>query len=185
MPRKFFKRILPDPAKIKENRFLGFLGNRIHDSDIWHLNKHSVAGAFFIGIFCAFQPIPLQVVLAAFLAFVFKKNLALSVALVFITNPLTMPPIFYLSYRVGSLFLGESVIYEELAIDNLWNWLVSNFERIGKPLFLGSFICGVTFGYLSYVTILIFWRWQVKENWRQRKLRRQEKKAQKRASRDA
>ena len=87
MPRKLFKKLLPDPAKIKDNRYLAVLGSAIHRAEFWHLTKRSVSGAFFIGVFCAFLPIPLQSLLAAFLAIVFKRNLPLSVILVFITNP--------------------------------------------------------------------------------------------------
>ncbi len=179
MPRKIFKRFSPDPARIKENRLLGFLGQAAHDSDLWHLNKHSVAGAFFIGVFCAFQPIPLQTVLAAVLAVVLKRNLALSVALVFISNPLTMAPIFYLNYQVGGLLFSEPLIYDTLAIDDLGSWLLANFDNIGLPLIVGSLICGLAAGYFSYLAIHIFWRWQVNENWRQRKLRRKLRKERK------
>ena len=172
MPRKFFKRFLPDPAKIKHNRWIALLGKRIHDPELWHLTKYSVAGAFFIGVFCAFLPIPLQSLLAAFLATIFKRNVALSVALVFITNPITMPPIFYFNYWVGNLVLNAPVIYEQLVVHDIWSRLLANFDTIGKPLLLGSVVCGLVFGYLSYLAIHLFWFWRVTTRWRERKERR-------------
>ncbi|MCF7982149.1 MAG: DUF2062 domain-containing protein [Pseudomonadales bacterium] len=177
MPRKVFKRFLPDPAKIKENRWIALLGDKIHNSELWHLTKHSVAGAFFIGIFCAFLPIPFQSLLAAFLAILFKRNLALSAALVFITNPITMPPIFYFNYWVGNLFLNSPVIYEQLVVHDNWSRLLANFDTIGKPLILGSIICGLVFGYLSYLSIQFFWIWKVKNRWRERKKHRKNRNA--------
>lgn len=172
MPRKIFKRFLPDPAKIKGNRWIALLGASIHDPELWHLTKHSVAGAFFIGIFCAFLPIPLQTVLAALLAIIFKRNLALSVGLVFITNPLTMPPIFYFNYLVGTWILNDPTLYSQLHINDLWSWLVKNFDDIGKHLILGSVINGLIFGYLGYMIIHLFWIWHVTNRWRIRREQR-------------
>jgi len=172
MPRKLFKRFLPDPRRIKENRWIALIGTPIHDPELWHLTKRSVAGAFFIGIFCSFLPIPLQTVLAAFLAILFKRNLALSVVLVFISNPLTMPPIFYFNYLVGSWLLDSPARYAELQVDNLWHWLTGHFNGIGQPLILGSLINGLLFGALGYLMIQLFWRWHVSSRWRTRKVKR-------------
>jgi hypothetical protein len=181
MPRKYLRRILPSAAMVKENRYLKVLGSAINNPDCWYLNKHSVAGAFFIGLFCAFLPMPFQTVLAGFLAIFFKRNLPLSVGLVFITNPVTMPPIFYFNYLVGSFFFPETVAFDYTIIDNLWGYFLDNFNRIGRPLIVGSIICGLVAGMLGFIAIHIFWRWQVSSNWvkrqkersAQRKLNRQ------------
>ena len=172
MPRTIFKRLLPSAASIKNNRFIACLGSAIHDSEMWHLTKHSVAGAFFIGVFCAFLPIPFQTVLAAFLAIIFKRNLPLSVVLVFITNPLTFAPIFYMNYWVGSLFFENTMDYGQMPDSGFWNWLTANFDRIGKPLVIGSILCGGIAGLLSYFSIHLFWVLEVKRKWEQRKQRR-------------
>jgi hypothetical protein len=165
MPRKYLRRILPSAAMIKDNRYLKVLGSAINNPDCWYLNRHSVAGAFFIGLFCAFLPMPFQTVLAGFLAILFKRNLPLSVGLVFITNPVTMPPIFYFNYLVGSFFFPETVDFDYRVIDNVWVYLQDNFSRIGRPLIVGSIICGLGAGVLGFITIHIFWRWQVSSNW--------------------
>ncbi|MEZ5525660.1 MAG: DUF2062 domain-containing protein [Pseudomonadales bacterium] len=172
MPRTFFKKLLPDPAKIRENRYLAVLGTKMHNSDCWHLTRRSVAGAFFIGVFCAFLPIPLQTLLAAFLAIIFKRNLPLSVVLVFITNPITMTPIYYFNYWLGSILLNEPSFYQTLNIDDIWVWLAVNFNHIGKPLIVGSIVAGLIFGLLSFVAIHLFWQWSVRTRWKKRQLRR-------------
>ena len=95
MPKKIIKRMMPDHQTIKENKYLKIFGNLLHNANLWHLNRHSVAKAFAVGLFFAFIPVPFQMVLAAGLAIIVHANLPLSIALVWITNPLTMPFIFY------------------------------------------------------------------------------------------
>src|SRR3546814_2139222 len=99
MPRRLFKRYMPDPASIREHKSLRFLGSLLHDPNLWHLNRHSVARAMAVGLFAAFLPIPLQMLLAAALAITVRGNLPIAVSLVWLTNPLTIPAVFFCSYQ--------------------------------------------------------------------------------------
>ena len=92
MAKKIIQRFMPSDETIKNNKSLKFLGDRLHDPILWHLNRRSVAKAFAIGLFFAWVPLPTQMAMSAAVAFYFRAHLAISVALVWITNPLTMPP---------------------------------------------------------------------------------------------
>ena len=129
MPRKLIKKYLPDHQKIKQNKTINIFGDLLHDANLWHLNRRSARGAFAIGLFNAFVPVPFQMWLSALAAIVFKVNLPLSVALVWISNPLTMPPMFYGCYLVGEWILGETG--HDFAFEPSWDWLVHSRSTIG------------------------------------------------------
>ena len=92
--------------RIRKIKALGVLGDWVYASNLWHLNRYSASMAFFVGLFVAFMPIPGQVVVAAVLAVLLRCNLPLAVSLVFVTNPLTMAPVFYLAYEIGALIVA-------------------------------------------------------------------------------
>ena len=73
-------------------------------------------------------------VLAAGLAILVRVNLPISVALVWVTNPLTMPPMFYFAYYVGVHLLGMPPVDFELSFS--WEWLRSVMSTIGTPFLL-------------------------------------------------
>lgn len=156
MPRKFLKKWTPDPAKLKAHRHLHFFGDTLHASFLWQFNRGNVAKACAIGFFCMWIPVPFQTVLAAAGAVFFRANLPVSVALVFITNPLTMPPMFYFCYKLGTLLLGipAQKFNFELSID----WLANGMLLIWKPLFLGVSLVAVVSSVVAYYGTLLLWR---------------------------
>ncbi len=166
MPRKLFKKYLPDARGIKNNKYLRVFGSSLHHARLWHFNRQSIALAFAVGLFSAWVPIPFQMVLAAGLAIIFHANLPLSIALVWITNPITMAPMFYLAYKAGAILLGMGEIpFEmELTVD----WLFNGMVLIWKPFLVGCLAFAVVSGCLGYVGIHIAWRWLVFRRWKQR-----------------
>eukprot|EP00487_Bulimina_marginata_P007241 TRINITY_DN2794_c0_g1_i1.p1 TRINITY_DN2794_c0_g1~~TRINITY_DN2794_c0_g1_i1.p1 ORF type:complete len:100 (-),score=0.93 TRINITY_DN2794_c0_g1_i1:149-448(-) len=72
MPKNLIKKYLPDPDFIKEHKNLRIFGELLHNANLWHLNRRSAAGAFAVGIFMAFVPVPFQMLLAAGAAILLK-----------------------------------------------------------------------------------------------------------------
>jgi uncharacterized protein (DUF2062 family) len=166
MPKKIIKRLIPDHQTIKDNKYLKIFGNLLHNANLWHLNRHSVAKAFAVGLFFAFIPVPFQMVLAAGGAIMFHANLPLSIALVWLTNPLTMPVIFYSCYLVGTILLG--VTEQEFAFEASWQWVVESLSTIGPAFLVGCGFLAVTFAILGYVGIQSLWRYSVLKAWKNR-----------------
>ena len=67
-PRTILRRYLGDRESITKSRAAGWLGARLHDSEVWHLGRRSVAGGVSLGFFLAFIPLPIQMLVAAPLA---------------------------------------------------------------------------------------------------------------------
>lgn len=166
MPKKWFKRVLPTAADLRQKKGLGFLGRLLDDPNLLHLNRQSVSTAFFIGVFSSFLPLPLQMAIAAGLAFLFRCNLPISMALVWISNPITWGPIFLFAYEVGRFLLGSPPVH--VSFELTWD----NFAQMNKillPLWTGSILCGTFFGLCASVFMRWFWRWHVIRNWERRK----------------
>lgn len=172
MPKRYFKKYIPQPDKLKKNKILALLGSKIYEQDLWHLNRKSVAKAFLNGLFWAALPMPLQMLAAALFAIPLRANIPLSIALVWISNPITMPFLFYFNYLIGTLVVGSNHASEfQLSIE----WIWSKLEHIWLPLYIGSLITGIVSGALGYLAILILWRHKVNKRWNARKLRTKKK----------
>jgi len=170
MPKKTLKLLVPSHAKVREIKALQILGEWVYASNLWHINRYSASMAFFVGLFVAFMPIPGQMIVAALLAVLLSCNLPLSISLVWITNPVTMPAIFFLAYKIGAMIID--VPLKDIEFELSIYWLSHSLQAIWRPFLLGCVICGLFFGCLGYFIISLLWRWRVVYHWQQRKKRR-------------
>lgn len=166
MPRAFIKKYTPTAQTVKSNKNLQFLSQWLHDGNLWHMNRRSVAGAVACGLFWAMIPVPLQMITAAITAIFFRVNLPISVALVWLTNPITIPPIFYCAYLVGAAILNSPPLPHsfEWSVDFIMNSL----HIIWMPLFAGSLVLATTLSLLGYVGVRGLWRLSIVRRWQSR-----------------
>jgi len=166
MPKKFFKRFVPSAQDIKEKKAYRFLGKWLHHGALWHFNRRSVAGAFAIGLFFAWFPIPSQIVYASIVAVYCRVNLPIAAGLIWLTNPITIPPLFYFAYRMGCFLLGEDAAIQGFEMS--MEWLADSFGQIWLPLVVGSLSLGVISGIIGYFTVHLLWRLHTILRWRKR-----------------
>jgi uncharacterized protein (DUF2062 family) len=174
MPKEFIKKLIqkfiPDPDVITKHKNLQFLGDRLHDSNLWHLSRRSVSLAFAVGLFAAWIPVPMQMVIAAVGALYYRANLPIAVALVWITNPVTMPPLFYFSYRVGLWFMDRPSPAKDFVFSV--EGVMSGLGDVWEPFLLGCFIMGIISSAAGYFGIQYFWAYQITRKWDERKNRK-------------
>ncbi len=169
MAKKYIKRLIqkyiPDVKAIKDKE-LKMLGKFIHDPNLWHLNRHSVATAFSVGLFAAIIPVPFQMLLAAVLAIIFRGNVLIAAALAWVSNPITTPPLLYLEYKIGTFILG--IKPKPFHFELTWEWLIEEFYTFGAPILVGSLVAAIVAAILGYMIIRIIWRISVISAWKKR-----------------
>lgn len=170
MARKIIRRWLPDPKHIHTQPILRPVARWLHHSSLWYLNRRTAAGACAVGLFWAFVPIPWQMLPAAISAVAFRVNLPVSVALVWITNPFTIPPIFYFNYKLGSWLLG--IPSRPVEFEMTWAWLTGELTAVWQPFVLGSLVVAVGASMLGYLAMRGFWRLNAVRDWQRRRDRR-------------
>lgn len=171
MPRKFLRRFIPDIHKLQDYGVLKPFGRFTRDPNLWHLNRRSAAGAFAVGIFFAFMPMPFQMIAAAAVAIIIRVNLPLSVAMVWISNPITMPPMLYSSYRVGAFLLNKP--NQPFVFDLSVAWFQASLHSLVPALLLGCLVLGSLASSISYIAVRKIWRQAVQNAWDDRiRLRR-------------
>lgn len=163
------KKYLPTREQLRETKTLRILGEVVFEENLWHTNRHSVSYAALVGIFCCFLPIPFQMFPCTLLCIWLRCNIPIAVLLVWISNPITIPPMFYLTYRLGTWVLGEPVYVEEISLS--WDWLSEQISLVWQPLVLGSLLTGITLGVIAFLSVRIYWRWRISRYWKSRQLR--------------
>ncbi|MCW8825182.1 MAG: DUF2062 domain-containing protein [Gammaproteobacteria bacterium] len=174
--KKTIKRMMPDHRKIRNHKHLQILGSLLHQQNLWHFNRRSASGAFAVGLFMAWVPVPFQMLLGAAGAILFKVNLPLSVALVWISNPITMPPLFYFAYLLGAKILGTPA--NEFNFELSTEWLLHGMDLIWQPFLLGCLIMGIISSALGYVSVRLLWRLHLVQHLKERKLRKKNRRDQ-------
>ena len=127
-----------------------------------------MGGAAFIGLFCAFLPLPgLQMLVAGLLAVPARCNVPIALGLTWITNPVTLVPAFVLAYKLGAWLLGLEVDDEPFALS--WAWLGERFAQVWWPLLFGSVLCGCASGLAGFVAARQLWRLHLFRRLRERR----------------
>jgi len=176
MAKKLIKKYLPHPGLITENRWIKVLGPRLQDPGLWHINRRSFSGAIAVGVFCAFMPIPFQMLLAAIAAVALRVNILIAVPMVWISNPITIPPMFYFCYSVGAWILGTET--HDFMFQLSFDWLLSKILDIWQPLLLGSLIVATISSVSSLLVAQLFWRYHIWTRIKNRRKRRRKTKPQ-------
>lgn len=179
MPRKLFRKYLPNRDHLMSNRYLARLGSILHHHNLWHLHRRSVAGGVAIGLFCGLLPGPIQMLAAIICAFLFRVNLPVAVFTTFYTNPFTIVPLYLIAYEIGALITGKTgaAPHPEFSFFDkpFGEWLpalLAWIESLGKPLLVGLPLLALLLAATGYLAVRGAWRLHVIYAWHQRRKRR-------------
>jgi uncharacterized protein (DUF2062 family) len=125
-------------------------------------SQHSIALGTALGMFIALTPtVGIQMMLVMILALAtrpfFLFNRVAALLTVYVSNPLTIVPIYYFLYKVGTLFVEGKATREQIqsildssSLGGWWDSISALVVDIGSPLLIGTAIVATLSGLLTY-----------------------------------
>ncbi len=118
------------------------------------INRKSVSRGIFWGILIAFIPMPFQMLVVLALTPFTKFNVPIAISMVWLSNPFTMPFMYYVEYQTGSFLLGNPALPDvKLTLE----WFQSHWDRIILPLYLGTIPYSIIISTLAYIAVNRCW----------------------------
>ena len=134
--------------------------------ELLSVNRKMVSRAILVGMFIAMIPMPMQMLAVILVSPFFRFNVPIGVSLVWITNPFTMPFIYYVEYLTGNFLLMQEGINDiQLTMD----WFTENIGDIFIPLYVGTLFYSLIFSVGGYYLVNWLWIHSVGKEKRQKK----------------
>jgi uncharacterized protein (DUF2062 family) len=95
-------RHIPTRESIHHYRVLRPFAPHLSQPALWRLTRRSVPRGVALGLFVGVIIPFMHTFIAAVLAIPFRANVAVAAAFTLLINPLTIPPMYYAAYRIGS-----------------------------------------------------------------------------------
>lgn len=159
MVRKVFKK-----KKQKPNKIDAFIDKYNIPREYLSVNRRAITRGLAIGIFFGFIPMPFQMLAVLALSPFIKFNIPIAITLVWLSNPITMPFMYYMEYITGTFLLGLEPLSVELSIE----WFQNNLKSIFIPLYVGTLFYSLSVSFLVYFAVDWLWIHSVKQEKRKR-----------------
>jgi len=144
----------------KSEKLKAFLTKYKVPKEYLSTNRRMVSKAVLLGLFIAFIPMPMQMLAVLALMPFFKFNVPIALAMCWVSNPFTMPPMYYAEYLTGSFILDIKPQPVEMTLE----WFTNNMDNIFIPLYSGTLIFSVVGSLSAYWVVNHFWRGSVKKD---------------------
>ena len=170
--QRWLKRITPDRHTLEKLWCLRPFKSAVLDRGCWTFHRHSVTRAFALGLFIAFippTPLPVHLVTCVILGMLFRLNLPVLVATVFLSNPFTWLPQVAGSIWVGAKLMGMDLTPFLRVVHHHHPWM--QVGQLWAPLLLGALVLGSVAAGAGYVLAQFAWRARVVYHLRRRRAR--------------
>ena len=118
------------------------------------INRKSISRGILIGLFWGFIPMPMQMLAVLAVTPFIKFNVPIAISMVWLSNPITMPFMYYMEYQTGNFLLGKEGLENiELTLD----WFSQNWDNILVPLYVGTLPFSIIVSTVVYYIINILW----------------------------
>jgi len=148
IPKKNLKKI------IKNQTIQDLLVKYNISTDYTSLRTRMVARGVFLGLFIAMIPMPFQMFAVFLFTFVGRFNFPIAIAMCWITNPFSMPFIYYIEYLTGAFFLNIEPQDVQMSIE----WFNENLDTIVVPLYFGALVYSLLLSTMGYYLMSYCWK---------------------------
>jgi len=149
MIRKLFKK-----KSVEKGKLDAFLDKYKLPKSFFGINRRSVTRGVAVGLFWGFIPMPMQMLAVIATTPLLKFNVPIAISMVWLSNPFTMPPMYYMEYLTGNFFLGQEGIHDiEMTVD----WFKENLADVFVPLYVGTAFYSIVITGIIYLILNRLW----------------------------
>jgi uncharacterized protein (DUF2062 family) len=171
MIRKIFKK-----SSSRSNKLDAFLEKYNLPKAYMAVNRRMITRGVAVGLFWGFIPMPMQMLAVMATTPLIRFNVPIAISMVWLSNPITMPPMYYMEYLTGNFLLGRE------GLDNIeltMAWFTEHFDDILVPLYVGTAFYSTVVTGIIYLALNKLWMNSVhieKEERKRRKIKKKSKK---------
>jgi uncharacterized protein (DUF2062 family) len=157
--RKMIRRVFKTKKK-RSGKIDAFIDKYKIPREYLSINRKSVSRAVLVGLFWGFIPMPMQMLAVLATTPFLRFNVPVAISMVWLSNPVTMPPMYYMEYLTGNFILGrEGVGNVEMTVQ----WFKDNLGDIFVPLYVGTAFYSIVVSFLVYLLVNRLWIYSVKK----------------------
>src|SRR3954463_9288793 len=158
----WIKRHIPTRDTVHRYRLLRPFSRHLSHSSLWRMTRRSVPRGVALGLFVAVIIPVMHTAIAAILAIPARANVAVAAVFTLLVNPLTIPPLYYAAYRIGSWELHHDAPLVNPAaaerfsseLSRLLFWI----HQASAPIAVGVLSIAVAAAVLGYFASALAWR---------------------------
>lgn len=169
----WFRRHIPTRHTVHEHKLLRPFAPYLRDPALWRMTRKSVPRGVALGLFVGVIIPFMHTFIAALIAIPLRANVAIAAAFTLLVNPLTIPPMYYAAYRIGSWELHHDAPLVNPAAAERFSSELSRalfwIHEASGPIAVGVLSIAVGAALLGFFVAKFAWTGWLKSKLRQRR----------------
>ena len=175
---KWLRNHIPTRENIHRYRLLRPFAPHLSRPALWRMTPRSVPRGVALGLFVGVIIPVMHTAIAAILAIPLRANVAITAVFTLAVNPLTIPPLYYAAYRIGSWELHHDATLVNPAAAERFSGELSRMlfwiHLVWGLIVVGVLTIAVGAAAIGYLTSAIAWRSWLGSRSRQRRQARRD-----------
>ncbi|WP_305095715.1 DUF2062 domain-containing protein [Croceibacterium aestuarii] len=169
------RRHVPSRDELAAKPWLRPLAGKILKPELWRFTRRTVPRGVALGLFVALLLPVAHIVVVALLAVFVRANLPMALSMTLVGNPLTIPFLWWLGYRLGDMLLhlasltGIAPVATTLQGSGT-SELLTRLTGASEDTALGVLVIAAAAAVLGYLLAGVLWRYRVVRRRQKRRL---------------